>query len=521
MSNKQEIGESKDISQADKTLISAIDSDVLSGLADASILSFGIVWHPDFRRIGAIAPVHFDRLGTAELSRSSPNFDDHDSPLLDQHISRSPIVLERKGAADFVFIPSPSKMSVEINGRPLDRPMQFNMHEIGNEIIISLGNTVILSLFRSQIRTIGSRRTSRTGLLGISQLMAQVRDSIDRVARSRLPVLILGETGTGKELAAQALHSSSDRAGNIMISANMAAITPSLAAAQLFGARKGAFTGAVESSAGLFLEADGGTLFLDEIGDAPEEVQSMLLRALETRQISAVGEGRSRDIDVRVIAASDKQIDANDGDISFNQALLQRLAGARIEMPPLRLRRIDIGILIRHFLQDPSDALPQVSAAGLPVIEVHRMALRPWPGNVRELFNAVRRLRLGEPIATAMPATGFRPTGQDARYSEGQTLASSRTRYRDPLEVSDHELLQALNRCNWVIKDAARVLNVSRTSLYELMERSEAVNSVENVSDERIMFTIDSVDGGLDEWARELRVGRDALRKRVAQLDKD
>ncbi|WP_341713056.1 sigma 54-interacting transcriptional regulator [Erythrobacter sp.] len=487
---------------------------------EASILCFGIVWHPDVRRVGAVAPLHFSGAGHAELSRLTPSFNDWDSPLTDQFVSRSPIVLRRMSADEFEITPPGGRMAVEVNGRPLVAATRFSMLELGHEIILKLGNSVVLALFDAPAATHGRRWAATGELLGISQSIVEVRMSIERVAASRLPVLILGETGTGKELAARAIHAASDRAHHPMVSINMAALAPSLAPAELFGARRGAFTGAVADSAGLFEQASGGTLFLDEIGDTPAEVQPMLLRALEAGEVQRVGETRPRAVDVRVIAATDRALHEAGREAAFNRPLLQRLAGIEITMPPLRERRVDIGLLVRHFLADESDGLPRLAPGRALAERVCAFALAPWPGNVRELFNAVRRLRLGDSAFAIRQPYASRPP-RPAATPRGRRPSSSNRGYRDPLEIGEEELLAALEASKWVIKGAADALNISRTSLYELMARSEAVNSIEELSDQQIHTTLRTVEGGLDRWASHLRVGRDALRKRILQLARD
>jgi two-component system nitrogen regulation response regulator GlnG len=489
-------------------------------LAEATILCFGIVWHTDHSRIGAIAPVCFDRGGTAVISRLTPDFHDLKSPLLDRHVSRSEIVVERDKNGRISLTPNSSTMPLIVNGvRVLERKT-FDMEELGNEIILMLGNSVILSIFKSVVKNFQDPLLNEYGLIGISHSIARVRTSIAQLADTRLPVLILGETGTGKELVARALHRTGRRADAPLITANMAAISPSLATAELFGSKRGAFTGAFADKPGLFKLADKGTLFLDEIGDASTDVQSILLRTLETGEVLPVGGTAAVNVDVRVIAATDKILDKALAPTNFNQPLFQRLNVATITLAPLQQRRVDIGLLIRHFLRDDSDGLPPYAPQDLPVQEVHRMVLDPWPGNVRQLYNAVRRLRLGEPF------------GQDRRSAPAISLAAVRDgppavtptanaalrAYRNPSEISDADLLAALDSCNWVIKDTARLLKVSRTSLYLLMSRCAQIRSIHDVSEAEIGETMDRLEGGISAWVKHLRVGREALRKRIVAM---
>lgn len=485
-------------------------------LSEATMLCFGIVWHPDPARIGAIAPVCFDRCGTAALSRLTPDFHDQNAPLLDRHISRSKIILERDGSDRIAFTPSSSSMSLTINGINVVERRNFALDELGNEIILMLGHSVILSLFNAAVKNFQNPAHDEYGLIGISHSIAKTRASITQFANTKLPVLILGETGTGKELVARALHSNGSRANAPLTTANVAAITPSLATAEFFGSKKGAFTGALADSPGLFVRAHKGTLFLDEIGDASADVQAILLRTLETGEVMPVGGTATVDVDVRIIAATDKAV----AQTEFNQPLFQRLNGATIALAPLRHRRVDIGLLIKHFLQGAGDDLPSLAPEALSAPDVHRMLLYDWPGNVRQLYNAVRRIRVGEPFDLDRPAMQAADVSS-LRHQPAAGSPSSKPKmrqYRNPLDINDEDLLATLDSCDWVIKSAARQLGVSRTSLYLLMSRCEAIRSIDEVSESEITEAMASLDGGISAWAKHLKVGRDALRKRILSL---
>lgn len=500
---------------ATQTVTSSSDD---TSFVEATILCLGIVWHPDDRRIGALAPLRFDRTGRAEISRLTPEFYDVDAPLMDRHVSRSSVVLERDSDGNITFTPPSTSMSVTINGVLVTRPLTFRMDELGCEIVVLLGNKVILSIFEAPVRTLQNAKHKDHGLLGISRSIINTRMAIERIANTKLPVLILGETGTGKELVARALHSASDRSEQEMVAVNMAALSPTLASAQLFGSRKGAFTGAVDNRMGVFELANESSLFLDEIGDAGQELQPMLLRTLETGEITPIGEHKARSIDVRIIAATDRNLEATNADRPFNQPLMQRLQGATVTLDPLRLRRVDIGLLVKRFLMDKSDGLPAVALSEVPIADIHRMTLHNWPGNVRELFNAVRRLRLGMPFSKAV---------ETAPYTAAPVLEETRAvfagapgvkAYRNPTEIDEDQLIAGLDACDWVIKETAQYLNVSRTSLYQLMASSKRVRTIDEISDEQILASIGSIEGGIGAWAKDLRVGREALRKRIASI---
>ena len=227
----------------------------------------------------------------------------------------------------------------------------------------------------------------RHGMMGRSAAMLAVFDAIDKFAATTAPVLILGESGTGKDLVARAIHAASGRAEAKMISENCAAIPESLLESTLFGHVRGAFTGAVRDHPGHFVAADGGTLFLDEIGDMPLAMQVKLLRALQEGEVRPVGASKVRKVDVRILAATNAQLEESVADGRFRQDLFYRLNVLRMQIPPLRERGDDIVLMAREFLAKSAGGRLGWSPAA-------EAALRsaPWPGNIRQLQNEVQRL---------------------------------------------------------------------------------------------------------------------------------
>lgn len=292
-------------------------------------------------------------------------------------------------------------------------------------------------------------------LIGKSEAMMVVFQQIRDVAGVDTTVLIEGETGSGKELVARAIHASSRRGTKPFIAVNCAGLTESLLGSQLFGHKRGAFTGAIEDHVGLFEAADGGTLFLDEIGDVPLNVQTNLLRVLQEREIVRLGESKPRKIDVRVLAATHHNLAADIANGSFRSDLLYRIRVARIQLPPLRERREDIPLLVHAFLNQC------VAETGKRVEDVSHGAMRillayEWPGNVRELRSAIEfaliRCKSGviEPsdlpaeVLEQAPLGAFAPTGED-----------------EPRRV-----LAALEAAKGSRVVAARLLGISRATLY-------------------------------------------------------
>jgi len=228
------------------------------------------------------------------------------------------------------------------------------------------------------------------GMVGDCPELRAVADLIDRVAPSEVPVLIQGDTGTGKELVAKAIHACSRRAAGPFLAENCAAVPANLLESELFGHKKGSFTGAIRDREGHFVAADGGTLFLDEIGDMPLAMQAKLLRALEESEVRPVGSDKVVKVDVRLVAATHRDLEAMAAEKAFRQDLFYRLNVVRITLPPLRERNGDVPHLVRYFL----DREARASGQGPPEVAAEALAALcaySWPGNVRQLENEVKR----------------------------------------------------------------------------------------------------------------------------------
>ena len=487
-------------------------------------LAITVLWHPDSVRIGARAQLP-EGVGRVAISRFEPEFTDlHDphgtaSPLASQTLSRVPVELVIDPRGGVIIEPSEGRMRCQLDGQAISAPTVIADDRLDQGAILQLGPSVLLCLHR-----VGPKATPhRAGdPLGAGAAADAIRRAIGNAAASDVPVLILGETGVGKELVAHAIHSRSRRAAGPMVAVNMATLSESLAAADLFGSTKGAYTGAVSVRAGLFAEADGGTLFLDEVGDAPSVVQPMLLRVLETGEFRPVGANGSRRVDVRVIAATDRDLGAS----GFNQPLRRRLEGLVIEIPPLRDRREDIGILLRHFLH--SEGCREADLARLPGDLIETLCRHDWPGNVRELGNIARRIALAlssdDPLALATlgrsldPDPIAAPTAHETDIrAPSPDIASSRepARYRAPTSVSDAELLAALERSGWQVRAAANELGVSRPSMYALIDACHAIRKPQDIPRAELLTVIADHPGQPDAWAAVLHTPREALRRWV------
>ncbi len=267
----------------------------------------------------------------------------------------------------------------------------FKMEEAALSLERALGERG-LRRENEQLRRAVEERLSFRNLVGKSAVMQQLYDLLERVSVISSPVLITGESGTGKELVARALHHGSPRSKQPFVAINCAAITDSLLESELFGHQKGAFTGASDTKKGLFVEADGGTLFLDEIGELPLPLQAKLLRVLETSSVRPVGAGSERKVDVRVVAATNRDLARAVGEKRFREDLYYRLHVIPIHLPPLRARRDDIPLLVEQFVARFYEQQPNHPVREISTEVMRRLMDLPWPGNVRELKNAVERL---------------------------------------------------------------------------------------------------------------------------------
>lgn len=264
---------------------------------------------------------------------------------------------------------------------------------VGGGEVVRLGETALVVQAVEMCRvTEPSTARSFARVVGSSAAMRRLYPLCERLASADVPVIIEGETGTGKEMLAEALHERSRRTQGPFVVFDCTAVAPSLIESELFGHEKGAFTGAAAMRRGVFERADGGTLLVDEIGDLPIELQAKLLRAIERSELTRVGGDRSMKVDVRVLAATRRDLDREVQEGRFRDDLFHRIAVTRIELPPLRRRAGDIAVLARHFAKQIGGPL-----ARLPDSLLDRWESLPWPGNVRELRNAVARyLALGD-----------------------------------------------------------------------------------------------------------------------------
>lgn len=324
------------------------------------------------------------------------------------------------------------------------------------------GRQIVVLNDRTELHTLRqalNEQASFHDLVGKSPAMLRVYQLVREVARVDTTVLIEGETGTGKELIARAIHFSSARKQKPFIAANCAGLTDSILTSQLFGHKRGAFTGAVNDQQGLFEAAEGGTLFLDEIGDIPPPVQTALLRVLQEKEITRLGEARPRKVDVRVVAATHHNLSEDVVRGSFRADLLYRIRIARVQLPPLRERREDIPLLAHSFLSQICTTIGK-TIDGMSPDTLRLLMSHAWPGNVRELKSAM------EFAVISCKGKEILPVDLPPEIT-GDSVASSPSVWI-PLTEQDEKarLLAALSEAKGNRTEAAKRLGVSRATFY-------------------------------------------------------
>ena len=369
-----------------------------------------------------------------------------------------------------------------------------------NDVYVPPGSSITVGSTKLRFQPLGesvelalSSRTRFGGIVGKSVAMRELFARLEKLAASDATVLITGETGSGKELVAESLHEFSPRAAGPFVVLDCGSIPQNLIESELFGHERGAFTGAVSSYAGAFERAHKGTLFLDEIGELPLAMQPKLLRALERREVRRIGGTRTIQVDIRVVAATNRDLGVEVNRGRFREDLYYRLAVARVHVPPLRERREDIELLIEHFLS----VTPNAEGAELAPETVELMKKHDWPGNVRELRNVIERaLLLSDAVPMSMTdAHNLRPTAPqraiDGEASgepppvapvatlEDETMAVP-IDTRSPFKIAKQALVTEFER-RYIrrllaehggnISAAARVAGIDRMSIHKMLHR--------------------------------------------------
>jgi two-component system nitrogen regulation response regulator GlnG len=492
-----------------------------------------VLSHPQAHRVGERCVL--DALAAGKevaLARNTPDFvkpgRELGMPLADPFVSRKPVRLVPLGGGR-IQIRVDEGGTVVTAGAPILGALELAPHETAAGVPLELANRVVLLLHLVEAEA--DRTTESLGMVGESIGVRAVRAHVERLADLHVPVLLRGETGTGKELVARALHDHGPRRNGPFVSVNLGAVPRELAAAELFGAHKGAYTGSTRDREGFFRAARGGTLFLDEVGEASPEVQAMLLRVLETGEMYPVGGQSPVTTDVRLLAATDADLDAQIRDGRFKAPLLHRLAGYEIVLPPLRERREDIGVLFYHFAREELQALGEAHRLSpedphaepwLPAALMARLVRFRWPGNIRQLRNVTRQIVIGnrgraqvtldarlsaELVEEITPQLPSRPSQEP----------SSKPR-RKPSEIDEAELLAALREGAWDMKAAADRLGIPRSSIYDVIDRCPGIRTAGALSAAEIESCYEACAGDLDAMVQRLEVSGRALKRRIKEL---
>ena len=473
-------------------------------------LALTILHHPDTSRIGERALIRGSR---GRLSRLVPGFGADKEPLGVKHMSRRPMFIEKTSAGVRLSVDA-DLVTARLDGAPCGDSHDVPRDALRPGVVLEFAGRVALLLHR----TGAASGDDDLGLVGISDAIERVRASIRKVGPLGVTVFLRGPSGSGKELAARAIHTLSARKDAPFMSVNMAAVPETTAAATLFGHARGAFTGATHAAPGYFGRADGGTLFLDEIADTPSAVQPALLRVLESGEVQPLGED-TRQVDVRVIAATDADLDFAVAEGFFRQALIQRLEGYVIELPPLATRPEDAALLLLRFLREELTALGHAQRLDAPASDkrpwlpswlVASAARASWPGNVRQLRNVARRLAIDFCDRDEIPKDPAVERLFDVAQPE-----HAKTRVED---IDEDALIASLRDHDWQPSTAAAALGISRTSIYALMKKSSRVRKAADLGAGEVRAALADHGDDVAKAARTLRVSQQGLKRRMHKL---
>ncbi|HLK24075.1 MAG TPA: sigma-54 dependent transcriptional regulator [Caulobacteraceae bacterium] len=364
-------------------------------------------------------------------------------------------------------------------------------------IMVSIRNALQMGDLKGEVDRLTKKASGRitfADLIGAAPAMAQVMRLGERAAKSQIPVLLLGESGVGKELIARAIHGSSERAGKPFVAVNCGAIPENLVESILFGHEKGSFTGATDKHLGKFQEANGGVLFLDEIGELPLDMQVKLLRALQEGEIDPIGSKRPTRVDVRIISATNRDLAQQVAEGRFREDLFYRLNVYPIELPPLRERREDIAGLIDHFIRrfnvEEGKRVQGASPETMALLQAHA-----WPGNVRQLENAIYRAIVLADAPYLQPYDFPAISGMNAPTNEPAERA----------EPAAADLMGDLH-----VDAPVRILD----------ERGH-LRTLEEIERDLIQLAIEIYSGHMSEVARRLGIGRSTLYRKVREQGLD
>jgi DNA-binding NtrC family response regulator len=375
-------------------------------------------------------------------------------------------------------------------------------------IMVSIRNALQMGDLKGEVDRLKKKSSGKITfeeLIGASPAMTMVKRLGERAARSGIPILILGESGVGKELIARAVHGASDRAGKPFVAVNCGALPENLVESILFGHEKGSFTGATDKHLGKFQEASGGTLFLDEVGELPLDMQVKLLRALQEGEIDPVGSKRSVKVDVRIVSATNRDLTQRVNQGHFREDLFYRLNVFPIEAPSLRERREDIPALVEHFIRR-FNVEEGKRVVGATPETIGLLTSHDWPGNVRQLENAVyRAIVLAD--APYLQAYDFPAiSGQQAPLPAAASPAASSAAGGAPM----------------VVPSAAEMMDdLPADSPIRILDERGHLRTLEEIERDLIQLAIEIYSGHMSEVARRLGIGRSTLYRKVREQGLD
>ena len=522
--------------------------------------SFVVVFHPDTRRIGARALVPLD-VSPLRFGRYVPEFAGDGAapaPLEDPHVSRRAAALLREDSG-WRLQRGSARSRLRVDGQEFENSRCFSADELRAGLSLTLGNRVVLFVRLQARQSEGEgegaladaasedtaladatfvdealvdealadeeREPALRALLGISPAMRELRAALRRIARLPDDVLLIGPTGAGKELVARALHACSPLRRGPWVPVNMAAMPVELAAASLFGARRGAYTGAQTHRQGYFQQARDGVLFLDEVGDTPEALQPQLLRALQEREIQVLG-GAVERVNLRVVAATEREPE------TLRSALRHRLGTQELRLPALVERREDLGLLLRAIFAEYAardgrrwvieDATGAELARWVRLVEL--FLAYAWPGNVRELRAVIAQIHAASSAGLSVPASVLARLQPEHELAPAQALvpaSDGATRaVREPAPASLAHMTDAAFEAAWreahcEVTRMARKLGVSRAAIYRRVKSSPSCRLANDVPLEELRATLDECRGDLASTARQLGISRRALAARL------
>ncbi|MEP6274642.1 sigma-54 dependent transcriptional regulator, partial [Hyphomonas sp.] len=366
-------------------------------------------------------------------------------------------------------------------------------------VVVSIRNALKLQSLSGEVKRLSRKAEggmSFDDMIATAPPMRQVIRLAERAASSDIPVLILGESGVGKEVVARCIQGASGRAGKPFVTVNCGAIPENLVESILFGHEKGAFTGAVSKALGKFVEADGGTLFLDEVGELPLDAQVKLLRALQEGEVDAVGSRRPTKVDVRIISATNRDLSQQVAEGTFREDLFYRLNVYPVDMPSLRERRDDIPALVDHFV-NRFNASEGAKVSGVADDTMKILYAFDWPGNVRQLENAVFR------AVVLCDGDQLRP--QDFPQISGQ-MPDAATLPQSPINM---------------VQDSAEPAPSGDAGPVSIQDEAGELRTLSDIERDILQYAIDFYEGHMSEVSRRLGIGRSTLYRKVREYDLD